>query len=193
MFNSIFKIIYFVQLIVAIIIRKSFERKYIRLDVEIQKKSTFELVLLGLNGIGMIVPVVYVFSSWLDFANYTMPDWLGWVGVVLFAFAIWLLWRSHHDLGRNWTPTVAKRYDAELITSGVYKYICHPMYTAHLIWAIAQIMILHNWIAGYSFLIVLVPFYFIRIKNEERMMIEQFGVAYKDYMKKTSRLIPKLL
>lgn len=193
MFNSIFKIIYFILLVIAIIIRKSYERKYIRLDVEIQKKSTIELVLLGLNGIGMIVPVVYVYSSWLDFANYTLPGWLGWAGVVLFAFAIWLLWRSHSDLGRNWTPTVAKRYDAELITNGVYKYIRHPMYTAHLIWAIAQILILHNWIAGYSFLIVQVPFYFIRIKNEERMMIEQFGISYKEYMIKTSRLIPKLI
>jgi protein-S-isoprenylcysteine O-methyltransferase Ste14 len=193
MFNSIFKIIYFIQLMIAIIIRKNYERKFIRLDVEIQKKSTIELALLGLIGIGMIVPVVYVFTSWLDFANYTLPGWLGWAGVVLFAFAIWLLWRSHDDLGRNWTPTVAKRYDAELITIGVYKYIRHPMYTAHLIWAIAQIMILHNWIAGYSFLIVQVPFYFIRIKNEERMMIEQFGVAYKSYMKKTRRLIPKLI
>jgi protein-S-isoprenylcysteine O-methyltransferase Ste14 len=193
MFNSIFKIIYFIQLMIAIIIRKSYERKYIRLHVEIQKKSTIELALLGLNGIGMLVPVVYVFSSWLDFANYTLPDWLGWVGVVLFSFAIWLLWRSHRDLGRNWTPTVAKRYNAELITSGVYKHIRHPMYTAHLIWAIAQIMILHNWIAGYSFLIVQIPFYFIRIKNEEQMMIEQFGVAYKSYIKKTSRLIPKLI
>lgn len=193
MFNSIFKIIYFIQLMIAIIIRKSYERKYIRLDVEVQKKSTIELALLGLNGIGMIIPVVYVFSSWMDFANYNLTVWLGWVGVVLFSFAILLLWRSHHDLGRNWTPTVAKRYNAELITSGVYKHIRHPMYTAHLIWAVAQIMILHNWIAGYSFLIVQVPFYFIRIKNEERMMIEQFGTAYKDYMKKTSRLIPKLL
>jgi protein-S-isoprenylcysteine O-methyltransferase Ste14 len=193
MFNSIFKIIYFIQLMIAIIIRKSYERKYIRLDVEIQKKSTIELALLGLNGIGMIIPVVYVFSSWMDFADYNLTVWLGWVGVVLFSFAILLLWRSHHDLGRNWTPTVAKRYNAELITTGVYKHIRHPMYTAHLIWAVAQIMILHNWIAGYSFLIVQVPFYFIRIKNEERMMIEQFGVAYKDYMKKTSRLIPKLL
>jgi protein-S-isoprenylcysteine O-methyltransferase Ste14 len=54
-------------------------------------------------------------------------------------------------------------------------------------------MILHNWIAGYSFLIVQIPFYLIRIKNEEAMMIEQFGDAYKTYMEETDRLIPKLI
>lgn len=193
MFNSIFKIVYFIELVIAIIIRKIYEKKFIKLDVEIQKKSNLEMIFLGLNGIGMIVPIVYVFSTWLDFADYILPEWVGWAGVALFAFSIWLLWRSHHDLGRNWTPTVAMRYNPELVTSGVFKYIRHPMYSAHLIWAIAQILILHNWIAGYSFIIVLVPFYLIRIKNEEEMMIEQFGRAYKAYMEKTARLIPKLL
>jgi len=52
---------------------------------------------------------------------------------------------------------------------------------------------LHNWIAGYSFLIVQIPFYVIRIKNEEAMMLEQFGADYEAYMEKTGRLIPKLL
>ncbi len=126
MFNSIFKIVYFIELVIATIIRKFYERKFIKLDVEIQKESTIDLIFLLLNGIGMIVPVIYVFSSWLDFANYTLPDWVGWVGVVFFAFAILLLWRSHHDLGRNWTPTVAMRYEPELITNGVFKYIRHP-------------------------------------------------------------------
>jgi protein-S-isoprenylcysteine O-methyltransferase Ste14 len=85
------------------------------------------------------------------------------------------------------------RYEPELIMGGVYRHIRHPMYSAHLIWAIAQIMILHNWIAGFSFIVVQIPFYFIRIKNEEQMMIEQFGAAYKSYMAKTYRLIPKLI
>lgn len=193
MFNSIFKIIYFIQLLIATLIRKVYERKFIKLDVKFQRKNAAELILLGLNGIGMIIPIIYAFSTWLDFANYNLPEWIGWIGVALFSFAIWLLWRSHHDLGRNWTPTVSLRQDHNLITEGVYKHIRHPMYTAHLIWAIAQILILHNWIAGYSFIIVQIPFYLIRIKNEELLMIEQFGAEYKAYMKKTDRLIPKLL
>ncbi len=193
MFNTIFKIIYFIELMIAVVIRKSYEKKYIKLDVKIQKKSTIDVIFLLLNGVGMIIPIVYVFSSWFDFANYTLPGYIGFIGVFLFAIAICLLWRSHHDLGRNWTPTVAIRNKPELITWGVYKYIRHPMYSAHLLWAIAQILILHNWIAGYSFLIVQIPFYFIRIKNEEEMMIEQFGEEYIAYMEKTKRLIPKLI
>jgi protein-S-isoprenylcysteine O-methyltransferase Ste14 len=193
MFNSIFKIIYFIELLLATTVRKIYTSGKKSSDLKIQKKSTLELIFLVLNGIGMLIPILYVFSTVLDFANYSLPNWLAWAGIVLFALAIWLLWRSHHDLGRHWTVTVALRFEHELITGGVYKYMRHPMYSAHLLWAIAQIMILHNWIAGYSFLLVQIPFYLIRIKNEETMMIEQFGAAYKAYMEKTGRLIPKLL
>ena len=193
MFNSIFKIIYFIELLLATSVRKIYTSGQKSSDLKIQKKSTLELIFLMLNGMGMILPIIYVFSTVLDFADYALPDWLGWAGIVLFAFAIWLLWRSHHDLGRHWSVTVALQFEHELITGGVYKYMRHPMYTAHLLWAIAQIMILHNWIAGYSFLIAQIPFYVIRIKNEETMMLEQFGADYKAYMEKTGRLIPKLL
>ncbi len=193
MFNSIFKIIYFVELLLATTVRKIYTSGKKSSDLKIQKKSTAELIFLALNGIGMLIPIVYVFSTVLDFADYSLPDWLAWAGVALFALAIWLLWRSHRDLGKNWTVIPALRKEHELITGGVYKYMRHPMYSAHLLWAIAQIMILHNWIAGYSFLIAQVPFYLVRIKNEEAMMLEQFGAAYKAYMGKTGRLIPKLM
>jgi protein-S-isoprenylcysteine O-methyltransferase Ste14 len=193
MFNSIFKIIYLIEFLIASIVRKIYTSRNNKPDLKIQRKSNIEQTFLILSGIGMIVPIVYVFSSVLDFADYSLPNWLGWTGIAFFAFAIWLLWRSHYDLGRNWTVIVALQHEHELITGGVYKYIRHPMYTAHLVWAIAQILILHNWIAGYSFLIFQIPFYFLRIRNEEKMMLEQFGDAYKTYMNNTDRLIPKII
>lgn len=193
MFNSVFKIVYFVGFLLATSIRKIYTSGKNSSDLKIQKRDNIEMFFLILNGIGMLIPIVYVFSSVLDFADYTLPDWLAWTGVAFFAFAILLLWKSHYDLGKNWTIIPALRQEHNLVTSGVYKFLRHPMYTAHLIWALAQIMILHNWIAGYSFLIVQIPFYWFRIRNEEKMMIEQFGSAYTSYCEKTYRIIPGLL
>jgi len=110
----------------------------------------------------------------------------------LFGFSIWLSWRSHADLGKNWTPTLGIRNEHRLITNGAFRYVRHPVYAAHLIWAIAQVMLLHNWIAGYSFLMFIVPHYLLRVKNEEKMMLEQFGEEYRVYMKRTPRIIPRL-
>jgi protein-S-isoprenylcysteine O-methyltransferase Ste14 len=66
------------------------------------------------------------------------------------------------------------------------------MYASHLLWALAQILILHNLIAGFSFIVVMVPHYLFRVGAEEKMMIDQFGSAYEDYMKKTGRVLPKV-
>jgi protein-S-isoprenylcysteine O-methyltransferase Ste14 len=192
MFNSVFKIVYFVGFLIITLVRKSHTAQVRTLKTVLDKKTLPDMVLLGLAGIGMLIPLVYVFSSILDFADYGLPNWIGWVGVGLFGVAICLLWRSHAKLGRNWTPTLGIRDEHNLVTEGVYKYIRHPMYAAHWLWAIAQVLILHNWIAGYSFLIAVVPHYLMRVNNEEQMMLKQFGEEYRTYMKRTGRMIPRL-
>jgi len=83
------------------------------------------------------------------------------------------------------------RDDHQLVTSGVFKHIRHPMYAAHLLWAVAQVLMLHNWIAGFSFLVVSIPQYLLRVNAEEQMMLEQFGEQYKNYMQRTGRIIPR--
>jgi protein-S-isoprenylcysteine O-methyltransferase Ste14 len=80
----------------------------------------------------------------------------------------------------------------KLVTSGIYRYIRHPMYAAHILWAIAQILLLHNWIAGYSFFAVMVPHYLIRVEKEEAILQRQFGDEYESFKKNTGRILPKL-
>ena len=183
MFNSTFKIVYFVLFMIASIVRKRFTAKHKKHEFVKQYKSAGDIVLLVFDGIGMVIPLVYVFSSYLDFADYSMPIWVGWLGAGLFAYAIYVLYLSHADLGKNWSPVLGIKEGHSLVTSGIYKYIRHPMYTAHLLWAIAQILILHNWIAGYSFIVVMVPHIWMRVNKEEELLIEQFGQDYLDYKK----------
>jgi protein-S-isoprenylcysteine O-methyltransferase Ste14 len=192
MFNNVFKIVYFVELLIISFVRQRHTVKFRTLEIRIDRKTTLDLLLLGVVGIAMLIPLVYVFSSVLDFADYALPDWVGWIGAVLFGVAIWLLWRSHADLGRNWTPTLGIRDEHTLVTEGVFKYIRHPMYAAHLLWGIAQVLMLHNWIAGYSLLVTTLPQYLLRVNAEEQMMLEQFGDTYRAYMQRTGQLIPRL-
>lgn len=193
MLNTTFKIVYLIEFIVIVIIRKIYTSKNRNYKFTLNKKSILDNILLALNGIGMVVPLFFIFSTILDFANYALPQWTGWSGAVLFAFSIWLLYRSHADLGKSWTPTLGITESHQLIKNGVYKYIRHPMYAAHIYWAIAQILMLHNWIAGYSFIIVVLPHFLFRINKEEQMMIDQFGNDYKDYMKNTGRIFPRII
>lgn len=191
MLDSTFKIIYLIEFMLISIVRTIHTARYCKLTIAMPRNSLPDMVLLVLAGIGMVMPLIYIFSSMLDFANYNLPDWTGWLGSILFALAIWLLWRSHVDLGRNWTPTLGIRDNHRLITHGIFKYMRHPMYAAHILWAIAAALMLHNWIAGCSFLAVSITHYLSRVKAEERMMIEQFGTRYESYMRGTGRIIPR--
>ena len=190
--NPIFKTIYFLLLVLISGVRTLSTYKYRKLSLKEDRSTKVDLILLFFSGLGMITPLVYIFTSWFDFANYHLPDIVGWIGAILFACASGLLWMTHRALDKNWTPTLGFRENHSLITTGIYKYIRHPMYGAHLLWAIAQPLLLHNWIAGYSFLLAALPQYLMRVGDEEKMMLDKFGDDYQEYMKGTGRLFPKL-
>ena len=190
--SDIFKLIYFIELVLISVVRSVGTTKYRKLTTAEDRTTKLDMIMLGINGLAMIVPLVYVFSKVFNFADYFLPDWLRWIGVVLFAGAAVLLWKTHQDLGRNWTPTLGLREEHTLVTEGVFKYIRHPMYAAHLLWAVALPLILTNWIAGFSFLVAQIPQYLLRIREEEGMMLDQFGEVYQEYMDRTGRFLPKL-
>jgi len=190
--HNTFEFIFLAGLVIGSVIRKIYMTKSKGIKAEKKHSNILDIILVSVAGVGMVMPLVYLFTPWLDFANYTLPRWCGWIGTVTFAGAIFMLWRSHVDLGRNWSATLRVTEQHSLVTSGVYRRIRHPMYTAHLLWAIAQGLLLSNWLAGWAFLVLSVPLYLMRIPKEERMMLEHFGEEYRAYMSRTGRLIPRI-
>ena len=152
-----------------------------------------ELALLILSFVGMqLLPLIYLVTGWLDFANYELPAVWGWVGLAVFLLGQVLIWRSHVDLGRHWTVTPELRDEHRLVTAGVYRRIRHPMYTGHLLWSLGQPLLLWNWLAGFGFLLVSLVLYVYRIPREEQMMLDHFGADYRAYMDRTGALLPRL-
>ena len=177
--------------IIGFVIRKIYTVRCRNSKAIRKYKSVVDIILLSAAGIGMILPFFFMFTTLLDFADYHLPGWLGWIGTAIFAMALLLLWRSHADLGRNWSAILQIRHEHSLITNGIYRHIRHPMYAAHLLWAIAQGLLLENWLAGWAFLVVFVPLYLIRAPKEEQMMLEQFDEQYRQYITRTGGIIPR--
>lgn len=177
--------------IIGFVIRKIYTVRC-RKGKNIRKyKSVVDIILLSAAGIAMVLPMFSIFTPLLDFADYRLPEWLGWIGTAVFAMALLFLWRSHADLGQNWSAILKIRQEHSLVTDGIYRHIRHPMYAAHLLWAIAQGLLLENWLAGWAFLVVFVPLYLIRAPKEEQMMLEQFGEQYRQYISRTGRIMPR--
>jgi protein-S-isoprenylcysteine O-methyltransferase Ste14 len=190
--DSIFEVIFLVGFVIGSVIRKVYAFRCRANKTAKKRKSVVDIVLISAVGVGMTLPLFYLFSPWLDFADYDLPRWLGWVGTAVFAMALLLLWGSHADLGRNWSATLQIMRKHSLVTDGIYRYIRHPMYAAHLFWAIAQGLLLENWLAGWILLVTFIPLYLVRAPEEEKMMLEQFGQEYRLYISRTGGIIPRL-
>ncbi len=194
MLDTIFEIIFLVGLIIYFFgVYIPHARYYKKQKTVTDWYRTQDLVLdFSTYLVWQIIPVVYIFTPWLDFANYSIPFWTGWIGVIMFVGSLLLLWRAYYDLGRNWSPTLQIVKEHSLVTQGIYKYIRHPIYAGLFVWALAQPLLLHNWIAGILLLIFFTVLYVVRVPLEEEMMVEEFGDEYKEYMDRTGGIIPRL-
>ena len=194
MLNSLFKYSYLTGLIVGSFIRLWYLRKYKQDRKAIFRKEGLTVGLLtSLWGVTILLPLLHIFTQWLSLADYELPAWAGFIGIVVFAIAMWLLWRSHAELGRNWRVTTELSEKHTLVTSGIFRHIRHPMYSAHWLWGIAQALLIDNWIAGLASLAIIIPLYILRVRREEQMMLDQFGEEYRTYMSQTGRILPRLL
>jgi protein-S-isoprenylcysteine O-methyltransferase Ste14 len=160
----------------------------------VRRVDRVEKILLVLVAIGsLLLPILYLFTPWLAFADYPLPAAAAWCGAVLMAPALLLFYRSHADLGLNWSATLELRKGHELVKHGVYRSMRHPMYAAILLWDVAQGLLLRNWLAGWCALVTFALLYVVRAPREERMMCDGFGQAYRDYMTRTGRLFPRIV
>jgi protein-S-isoprenylcysteine O-methyltransferase Ste14 len=107
------------------------------------------------------------------------------VTVLGLALAIW----ARVVLGRNWSGTVTLKENHELVVRGPYAYVRHPIYTA------MSLMVLGTAIAvgtpgGFVAFPLVVFSFWIKYRQEEAFMIQQFGDQYRDYMKRVRAILP---
>lgn len=155
--------------------------------VDLSDRALVGTVFLG----NIVLPALYLFTPALRFADYRPPMFVPWCGAVVMVGALWLFWRAHVDLGLNWSITLEMRKGHQLVVRGVYRRVRHPMYAAIFLFAIAQGLLLQNWLAGWGGFVSFALLYLVRTPREEKMMREFFGELYDDYMMRTGRLWPQ--
>ena len=113
-------------------------------------------------------------------------------GVALMAASVWLVGVAVHTLGKNWSLAARITADHELIATGPYAWVRHPIYTGMLGMLIADGVVLGTW---YSLLAGLVIYWIgtaLRTRREEALLRGIFGAAYDDYARRVPPLLPGL-
>jgi protein-S-isoprenylcysteine O-methyltransferase Ste14 len=111
------------------------------------------------------------------------------VGLLVMLVGLVLRWYSIFALGRSFTVDVATRPGQQVVASGPYRWVRHPSYTGGLLTVFGVLLCCVNWLSFFAFAIAIAG-YAYRIRVEEAALAEGLGDEYRDYMRRTRRLIP---
>lgn len=115
-----------------------------------------------------------------------------WIGAVLcgcgLALAIW----ARLILGRNWSGVVTLKEGHEMIQRGPYRFVRHPIYTGLQSMFLGTATAFGHLAAFIGVALVFVSFW-IKLNQEERLMLKQFPNDYPDYQRRVKRIIPFLI
>jgi protein-S-isoprenylcysteine O-methyltransferase Ste14 len=144
----------------------------------------------------LAVALMLLLTDWLQIgilARRFVPERsvVAWLGVALtgmgVGLAIWARW----NLGGNWSDKVVLKVDHELIRSGPYAYLRHPIYTGVLLAVFGTALVIGEW-RGIAALILLGTSYFVKAAREEKILAANFGDAFAEYKRRTGFFLPGL-
>ena len=128
--------------------------------------------------------------AWMAWSSVPLPAWLRWTGVGVCAIAVGLLTWTLRGLGTNLTDTVVTRRAHTLVTDGPYRWVRHPFYDSMALLILAISLMAANWflfLTG-SLVVLLIV---VRTRTEEEKLLARFGDAYREYMMRTGRFVPR--
>jgi protein-S-isoprenylcysteine O-methyltransferase Ste14 len=129
---------------------------------------------------------------WLYLQFWPAGFWPFWLGAALtIAGLLFAVWAREH-LGRNWSRSVTIKQGHELITTGPYAVVRHPIYSGVLTGLLGTSIALSQARGFIAFVLFFLAFW-MKLRMEEQWMRSQFGEAYATYVRQTAALVPYLL
>jgi protein-S-isoprenylcysteine O-methyltransferase Ste14 len=142
----------------------------------------------------LLATVVYVIKpGWMSWSALPLPIWLRWLGVGVALGGFVLLQWSQDTLGKNWSDDPKLLQGQQMITSGPYRWLRHPIYAAFLLILGSLLPISANWFVGGMWIVMTGLDIASRMRTEEAMLLRQFGDEYRAYMRSTGRLFPPIV
>jgi protein-S-isoprenylcysteine O-methyltransferase Ste14 len=179
--------------LVALFFLISIAYRGVRRDVSIIRGPRMDFFLFILvNLTFMVLPFAHSLTSIFYDLDYSLPDLIGILGIVGLMTAVLIRAKAHRDLGKSFTIAPGTRKERDLVTSGIYARVRHPMYLSMLVWGFSAPLVLQNYLVGLAPLASIGAFLLVRLPLEERILLEEFGERYRLYMARTGRLFPRL-
>jgi protein-S-isoprenylcysteine O-methyltransferase Ste14 len=143
---------------------------------------------LGIRAVIVVVVILLLRLGAFRDGGLNTDPWRAGLGLILFALGLWFaIWARLH-LGRNWGTPMTQKDEPELVTSGPYQLVRHPIYSGILVAGIGTAVALSwMWLTA----VALAAIYFVySAMVEEHYLAEQFPNTYPAYKRSTKMLVP---
>lgn len=190
-----FRVLFILAAIALMAIRLYYPSKTFRDKKKVElREGRVSLITASIAALTAIVfGLEYIFSPGYFWFAYLLdyPVWLRWVGALLLGGGATLLTISHHHLDKSFYSVVAFKEDQELIETGPYRWMRHPICTAYLLNYVGGGLLAGNLVLTIVPFVMYVIMTWLRMGQEEALLGQIFGPRYQEYQSRTGRLLPK--
>ncbi|HKN71993.1 MAG TPA: isoprenylcysteine carboxylmethyltransferase family protein [Terriglobales bacterium] len=159
--------------------------------IQREGRASFIIQAIVFFAIVVCVAIEAIYPPLLHAFDIAIPNWLRWVAAGVTAMSLVGLGLIHRELGRFWSAFLEMKTDHELVASGPYRWVRHPMYSVLMIHAIGLGVVAANALV-LALGVLRALMFLVRIPREEAMLIARFGDQYHEYAKERGRLLPRL-
>lgn len=182
----------YVLLVGFLVIERLLRRGYAALTLKPGAADRGSTLVLGISfGVGLLAIVLAPVLN-ADAIGPQLPILIRWIGVVLMALGLLLRIGASRSLGAFYTRTLVVGAQQRLIQAGPYRLVRHPGYLGDLVLWIGAGIAAGNGISLGGIALLFLLAYGYRVRVEEVMLTRSFGEAYKQYARRTWKLIPFL-
>lgn len=152
----------------------------------------------GTLGLVMIMQFVAMFAAFgiafaVPLGEMSHPPLWFWVGIVTMIAGSLLRRHCFRMLGSSFTAAVVVVQDQAIVQRGAYRWVRHPSYTGGILIYLGMGLALANWISLVEIVSVVAGSYLLRVRAEERALVETLGELYREYMRRTKRFVPLVI
>ena len=179
----VFRLIILLVLVITFGISASYRKRARDEGGTIKRQEEGWLVLVLRMGVALPLLIVILLNIFwpttLVWVKFNSPQWLRILGLILAALCVPLFWWIFKSIGKNISETVLIKDEHELVTSGPYNWVRHPLYGTALVLLLSISLVFGDWIIlGYTLAGVL-AFRLLVIPAEEKQLLNAFGEEYE--------------
>jgi len=130
--------------------------------------------------------------DWMSWAALRVPNWMRWLAALVEMGMVPMIYWQMRSIGRNISETFLTKENHVLVMHGPYRWIRHPLYAVStVILAALSLVAANGFMLALAVLSIFIVALFV-IPQEEKQLILKFGEAYREYQRRTGRLLPRL-